>query len=313
MSSNFSQSDEMNRLVEKELRLLKKEYQEPEMSKEQLQELKMKMEEAKMMEQKQFSGKRVRKIALAAAAFALVFMILPNTSASIAYAMGELPVIGSLVKVVTFRDYQYETNRNMADIRVPEIKTEGAAADSETQDKLNRTAEEINAEIQKITDRLIKEFEENAEDEMGYQDMTVDSEVLETTQDYFTLKLICYQGAGSGYQWNYYYTIDLNTGERLKLKDVFVEDADYITPISENIKTQMAEQMSADENVYYWLHDEIEAFNFQAITEDTSFYLNGEGNIVICFDEGEVAPMYMGAVEFEIPDEAVSDIRKPGF
>ena len=33
-------------------------------------------------------------------------------------------------------------------------------------------------------------------------------------------------------------------------------------------------------------------------------------NVVIAFDEGEVAPMYMGAVEFEIPKEVVNDIRK---
>lgn len=313
MNNHFFQSEEKDSLVEQELLLLKKEYKEPKMTKVQLNELRLKMEEAKMMDRKEIYKKRIRKAAIAVAAFVMVFMILPNTSASIAYAMGQIPIIGSLVKVITFRDYQYETDRNMADIKVPEIKAEGAAADSETQDKLNRTTDEINAEIQKITDDLIKEFEENAKDEMGYQDVVVDSEVLATTQDYFTLKLICYQGAGSGYQWNYYYTIDLNTGERLKLKDIFVEDADYITPISENIKEQMEEQMSADENVYYWLHDEIEEWNFKTITEDTSFYLNEKGNVVIGFDEGEVAPMYMGTVEFEIPAEVLSDIRKTEF
>ncbi|MEE1342129.1 MAG: RsiV family protein, partial [Lachnospiraceae bacterium] len=133
---------------------------------------------------------------------------------------------------------------------------------------------------------------------------------LSTTQDYFTLKLICYQGAGSGYQWNHYYTIDLNTGERLQLKDIFKEGVDYITPISENIKAQMKEQMEKDENVSYWLNDEIEEINFKAITPNTSFYLNEKGNVVIGFDEGEVAPMYMGTVEFEIPNEVVKDIRK---
>jgi hypothetical protein len=32
--------------------------------------------------------------------------------------------------------------------------------------------------------------------------------------------------------------------------------------------------------------------------------------VVISFNEGEVAPMYMGAVEFEIPVDVLSDIRK---
>ena len=94
------------------------------------------------------------------------------------------------------------------------------------------------------------------------------------------------------------------------MKDIFEEGVDYITPISENIKEQMQAQMDADEMVHYWLHDEIEEWNFKAITDETSFYLNDKDNVVIGFDEGEVAPMYMGTVEFEIPSEILKDIRK---
>ena len=142
--------------------------------------------------------------------------------------MEQIPIIGQLVEVVTFRDYTYETDRNMADIEVPEIKLDDQAAEGEVKENLERSTEEINAEIQKITSELIAEFEANLEYEEGYQDVIVQSEILATEEEYFTLKLICYQGAGSGYQWNYYYTIDLNTGERLQLKDIFAEGADYI-------------------------------------------------------------------------------------
>ncbi|MDE5825087.1 MAG: RsiV family protein, partial [Lachnospiraceae bacterium] len=205
---------------------------------------------------------------------------------------------------------EYDSDRNMADIEVPEIKPEQQLEDSTLQENLDRTTAEINAEIQSITDNLIAEFEANVKDEMGYQDVMVTSEVLATTPDYFTLKLICYQGAGSGYQWNYFYTIDLNTGKRLQLKDIFKEGADYITPISENIKLQMKERMEADANNIYWLDNEIEDLNFKAITDETSFYLNEKGNVVIGFNEGDVAPMYMGTVEFEIPAEVLEGIRK---
>ena len=68
--------------------------------------------------------------------------------------------------------------------------------------------------------------------------------------------------------------------------------------------------MDADENVYYWLNDEIEEWNFQKITDETSFYLNEDGNIVISFNEGDVAPMYMGCVEFVIPSDVTEGIRK---
>lgn len=310
MIYNFTEMKKQNESMEEELQVLKRNYQKPQMSKNQLERLRKKMEEADMANRRENSKKRAIRFGAAAAAIVGAFLILPNTSADIAHAMEQIPIIGQLVEVVTFRDYSYETDRNMADIEVPEIKLDGQAADSEVEEKLERSAEEINAEIQKITDGLIEEFEANLEYEEGYQDVIVKSEILATEADYFTLKLICYQGAGSGYQWNYYYTIDLNTGERLQLRDIFREGADYITPISENIKEQMQAQMDADEQVYYWLNDEIEDWNFKAITDETSFYMNDKGNVVIGFDEGEVAPMYMGAVEFEIPAEVLQGIRK---
>ena len=45
-------------------------------------------------------------------------------------------------------------------------------------------------------------------------------------------------------------------------------------------------------------------------SDDTSFYLNQNGEVVICFNEGDVAPMYMGCVEFVIPNEVLADVRK---
>ena len=310
MIYNFTEMKKRNESMEEELQALKKNYQKPQMSNNQLDKLRKRMEEANMENRRDKRKKKMIQATAAAAAIVGAFLILPNTSASIAHAMEQIPIIGQLVEVVTFRDYTYETDRNMADIEVPEIKLDDQAAEGEVKENLERSTEEINAEIQKITSELIAEFEANLEYEEGYQDVIVQSEILATEEEYFTLKLICYQGAGSGYQWNYYYTIDLNTGERLQLKDIFAEGADYITPISENVKEQMREQMAADENIYYWLEDEIEEWNFKAITDETSFYLNDKGNVVIGFDEGEVAPMYMGTVEFEIPAEALQGIRK---
>ena len=301
-----------------ELEACKQTYEQPHMSAEQLQAMKDRIEVAKMENRREARKKNgAGKAALAAAAAVAAFVILPNTSAGVAHAMEQIPVIGKLVEVVTFRNYQYEDERNQADIEVPEIVpqsvTDTVAEESATgvQENLQKSADEINAEIQKISDQFVKEFEENLQTEGGYQDVIVKSEVVSTTQDYFTLKLICYQGAGSGAEWNYYYTIDLNTGERLQLKDLFYEGADYITPISENIKEQMKEQMAADENKIYWLDDpEVPEWNFEHITDETAFYLNENGNIVISFNEGDVAPLYMGVVTFEIPDEVVRDIRK---
>lgn len=309
MIYNFSEAKKENDVVEKELLELKKEYEKPKMSQEQLEKLKLKMEEANM-ENKKGNKKVMGKAAVAAAVVVGGFTLLPNTSANIAHAMEQIPVIGQLVDVVTFRNYENETEKSYANIEVPEVELQEEVADSQKQETLEKTAEEINQEIQRITDELVSEYKTYLENEEGYKEVVVNSEVLVTTEDYFSLKLLCYESAASGYRWNYYYTIDLETGERLQLKDIFVEDSDYITVISDDIKKQMAEQMEADENVYYWLNDEMEEMNFKSITEDTAFYVNKAGNVVIGFNEGDVAPMYMGAVEFEIMSEVVKDIRK---
>lgn len=310
MIYDFSDRKKEDELVEEKLTSLKEQYQKPQMPQAEIEKLKEIMEETKMTNRT--SQKKIPMIKYASIVAGLVaaFIILPNASSSIAYAMEKIPVLGKLVQVVTFRDYQFESDRNIADIEVPEITVDEVTDDNQQNEVLNQTVEDINTEIQTITNELIAQFETYLTEEQGYHDVCVKSEVLATTDDYFTLKLICFQSAASGYEWNYYYTIDLKTGERLKLKDIFVEGADFITPISENIKQQMQAQMDADESKIYWLHDEMDELNFKEITENTSFYLNENDHVVIGFNEGDVAPMYMGAVEFEIPADVLSNIRK---
>ena len=53
--------------------------------------------------------------------------------------------------------------------------------------------------------------------------------------------------------------------------------------------------------------------NFTALDPDTSFYIDGEGRLVLVFDEGTVAPMYMGITEFTIPAQVVKDIALPQY
>lgn len=308
MKDNIINYENYKEVSEEVLHSLQKEYLEPQMSEEQMNRLKMKMEDAKRENRRDRGKIRVKRAAATAAALVIAFVTLPNTSPTIAYAMEQLPIVGQLVKVVTFRDYEYEDEKYKADVEVSEL-----AVDSElegSQATLEKTADEINAEIQEITNELLDEFAKHMKEELGYKELIVKSEVLTTTEEYFTLKLSCYEAEASGYEWNYFYTIDLGSGERLQLKDIFIEGAEYIVPISENIKEQMRSQMAIDENVSYWLDDEMEELNFKTISEDVSFYINEKDHLVISFNEGEVAPMYMGVVEFEIPEEVLRDIRK---
>jgi len=286
--------------------ILKKEYEKPVMSDQAVIEMKRRIEQGKK-EKRMMSNKQ--GWAIAAAALLAILILLPNISGSVAQAMESIPVLGGFFKVVTFRDYQYEDERNIADIAMPEITIEAGENNAIT-GVGKKTADDINAEIRDITNKWVEKFKANLEGE-GYQSIKIDSEVIATTDNYFTIKLTCFYAAGSGYEENHFFTIDLNTGEKVELADLFKEGSNYKRIISENIKEQMRARMAADDSIKYWIdNEEYPEWNFEEITDDTSFYINENGEIVICFNEGEVAPAYMGIVEFTIPHDAVADILK---
>lgn len=311
---------------------LKKEYEEIRMSEAQVDAFKSSIEKAKKENRRSSSLRVWKNIATAAAAVLIIFIILPNTSAGVAHAMERIPLLGNVVKVVTFRDYTYEDDTQLADIDVPHLEVEESGAGVVTTDadgadgtpaydgesqyneaalfSLEESADGINKDIDALTNQIVEEFEADIRDRTGVKEVIVSHEVIPTPERYFTLKLTHYEAAADGAEWVYYYTIDLLTGERVALKDLFTGDADYISIINDEIIRQMREQMAADESIVYWLDEEFEEWNFKGITEETQFYINENNNLVISFDEGEAAPMYMGVVTFEIPAQVLADIRK---
>ena len=167
---------------------LKKEYMDKEMSTQQVEALKSAIEKTKKEQEKNNKVIVYRRWMATAAGFALALIILPNTSKTVAYAMSQIPVLGKLVEVVTFRDYEYEDDRNIADVEVPELVVNLQEEEPETvtkpiageamleeesmkhkEETLQKSMEEINAEIQAITEPFIEEFKANLEREEGYQ------------------------------------------------------------------------------------------------------------------------------------------------
>jgi Golgi nucleoside diphosphatase len=107
-----------------------------------------------------------------------------------------------------------------------------------------------------------------------------------------------------------YDIIDKKNEVLITLPSLFKDDS-YVDAISENIKKQMVEQNKADSNKFYWVegieqNSTIELFD--KISEEQNSYINPEGKLVISFDKYEVAPGYMGIVEFVIPTDVISDI-----
>lgn len=266
------------------------------------------------------------RIAAAVAAAAAVLVILPNTGASVAYAMGSIPVVGKLFQAVTFRDYQYESDRFDANVEVPQIVVDDMAGEGEKtpeqdsaagqskgeiSDELQGTLDQINFDIEEVTNQLIEEFQASADLGESYGSLEIHHETVTNNDRYFTLKLSMYQGAGSGFESYKFYTIDKKTGKQVQLGDLFKEGSDYNERLIENIKDQMRSDMAEDENKIYWVDQEdVPEWNFERLKEDQNFYFDEAGNIVISFDEYEVAPGYMGALEFTVEREVFEDILK---
>ena len=68
----------------------------------------------------------VKRIVISLGATAAAFMVgvtgLANSSATIAHAMEQIPVLGAITKVVTFRNYEDDRGNTSAHIEVPQIE-----------------------------------------------------------------------------------------------------------------------------------------------------------------------------------------------
>lgn len=299
-----------NQSIEEKMKVCKENYKEVTMSNQDFEKYKAKIEQAKLDKRRAKRNATIGRWGAVAAVLAL-FVVMPNVSATVAYAMGNIPVLGNLVRIVTFRDYTYNDDKNYADVKVPEVVVDtDDISNLLVKENIIKSSSQINEQINELTDRKIEEFEQSKLKE-GYHDLKITSEIVRTTRDYFTLKLICYEAGASGYEEYHYYTIDLNTGKELKLVDLFWDNTEYESLISDMIKNQMREQMAADVNIKYFIDSDLPSEDFTQITDETEFYIDENGKIVISFGEAQVAPAYMGCVEFIVDSPDLDDMKKP--
>ena len=248
------------------------------------------------------SGKRNRGIlylrrGLATAAACLcIITALANVDPVISNAMGRLPIIGAISRVVTFRTFKNSSGDFEAKVEVPKIQGETGTDIS------------ANQEIEAYAEGLIRQYEEDLAAASGEGNYALNSsyDVVYDGERYLCIRLrttLVMAGATENVK---VFTVDKESGRTVGLGELC--DEALLQKISENIKEQMKAQMEADDKVSYFLNSDVEEWNFKGLTGDESFYFAQDGSLVICFDEYEVAPGYMGAVEFTIPREITGDL-----
>ena len=244
-----------------------------------------------------------KAIAIAACFVFVCLVVLPNCSAVYAQALEKIPVIGSIVKVVTIRNYFYSDDYHQMDIDVPRIEGgEGSAADY------------INKDVDELTKLLADRFHEDLKEigNEGHSGIYVDYEVVTNTEKWFTLKIRVHEAAGSSNTYYRFYHIDKVNGRIAELKDLFAAD-DFAAVLADNLRKQMKEIMAKDSNKIYWVENAAIGQDFVTLDDKHNFSWDKDGNLVIVFDKYEVAPGSMGTPEFVINKGAISDILKPEY
>ena len=249
--------------------------------------------------------KNIRKIKIAlasSAAFVLLLTTGLNTSPVFAQNLSNLPIVGGIVKVLTFREYKVDEDNYNADIKVPEIQ---GLENEELQNSLN---EKYLNESKELYDQFIEDMSDLEKSGGGHLGVDNGYVIKTDTDEILSIGRFIVNTVGSSSTTFRYDTIDKEKQILITLPSLFKDDT-YVDIISNNIESQMKEQMKSDQDKIYWVEGEEDTIDpFEKISKEQSFYINPEGKLVISFDKYEVAPGYMGTPEFIIPTETLSEV-----
>lgn len=240
---------------------------------------------AKLDKRKKQVMKIVTRICVSAAMICV--LIAPNINSKIAYAMKNVPVIGGFFQLITIREYEELNENGNAYVSEARLQTDDVAN--------AEVVSSINNDMDKYEDMILDEFRKKTESGSKYSLYIMD-EVVTNTEEWFSVCVEVTEISADQTTINHYYTINKGTSKLVKLEDLFSKNVDYLSLISREIIRQMKEQ----KGVPYVVGTD-EADSFKSISKDQKFYINTEGEVVIVFDEGEVAPAYIGEVQFVIP------------
>lgn len=236
-----------------------------------------------------------------AAAAAIIFTASINTSPTMAKSLADVPIIGPVVKVLTFTQYEMEQDEYTADIKVPQI----SGSSSEIQALNEKYAAEGKELYEQFKEEIMDMEAGNMAVNSGYIVQTDTDELLSFGR-YVEVTVV------SSSTVMKYTTIDKKSETVITLPSLFKDDR-YLTIINTYIEDYLRQRMietKGDE--MYWIggteyHDE-EMGVFEGITPEQNFYITDTGKLVLSFNDFEIAPGFMGVVTVELPTELLQDV-----
>ncbi|MEH7377688.1 RsiV family protein [Neobacillus drentensis] len=243
------------------------------------------------------------KILVGSGAAAALLMVVLNTNPVLAKSLSDVPVIGNVINVMTFVEFKVDDEKHHANIKVPGISN---LKDKDLEKSLNEKYLKENKQLYQEFMQEVKSLKKQGDGHIGMESGYV---VKTDNEKILSIGRYVVNTVGSSSTTFKYDTIDKKKQVILTLPILF-KNQNYIETISENIKDQMKQQMKEDKTKVYWILDagvENPPDPFEKITANHNFYINQDNKLVISFDKYEVAPGYMGVVEFIIPTELLSD------
>lgn len=226
-----------------------------------------------------------KKTSISVAVALVAFGTAVNMNPLVASAMDNIPVVGDIAKVVTFRNFTDAANSHQADIMVPQLK-QGSP---------------VNDEIRAYVDTVLAQYDKEAakKPSSGQYCVHTDYEVVTDTDKYISLRINTEVLEAGGEQRVKIFTVDKATGKAVSLLD-YLGSKENLDAASKDITAQMQAQMKADESKSYFIADDETADGFKGLTGNENFYLDKDGKTVVVFGEYEVAPGSMGVVSFTL-------------
>ncbi len=240
-----------------------------------------------------------RAVTYVAAGMCAMFVLLLNVSAPFAFALQDVPVLGDVARVFTFRSYEEQTDAYALKVNIPAIENSGNSA----------LEDRINLEIRQKIQDVVEQAEQNARvyqkaylatggdpDEMFRMEIDVDYTIKCSSGSILSFVITSSESQGYYFSEQFTYNIDLQTGKDITLAQLF--GPQYKDVINQSVCEQIAERMQENEDFHYFIGPDDEGF--QGIADNQAFYINDRQNVVIVFEKYAIAPGFMGVQEFEI-------------
>lgn len=230
----------------------------------------------------------------------ILFVTALNTNTAFAREISEIPVLGAVARIFTFRSYVEESDELKVSVEIPSLEM--------ISEETNGLADSVNQEIHTLCEQYADEAVKRAEEykkafmetggtqeewEAHNIEIRVFYEIKSQTEDFLSFAVSGTENWTSAYSEKRYYNIDLKNEKLVTLEDILGED--YITIVNTDIQRQMQSREESGE-VFFTP----EEGGFTGISDDVKFYINESGNPVVVFGKYEIAPGSAGEVEFEI-------------